>query len=90
MLEVADSSSSSHFCEHVAAALLSLAQVNPHCLLECKNPQLKLEETLHKRLDSRIGEQEEHREEIEYCRQLLGLCFPQETGTESGDNTADR
>ena len=66
--------SAGHLGEHIAGALLSLATDCPQGLSQCKHPGLALKETLEERLRLRRGDDEEYREEIEYCTELLRLC----------------
>lgn len=61
-------------CEHVLSALLALADSHAASLGECQRPELQLRETLLHRLELLQGK-EESQEEVEYCQQLLKVCF---------------
>jgi len=75
---------SSH--EHLLSALCSLVSNHKQSISECRRPELQLEETLRTRINDLAG-QEEYLEVVNYCQQLLDVCF---SSTDSSSNTINR
>ncbi|XP_069765788.1 hsp70-binding protein 1 isoform X3 [Narcine bancroftii] len=72
------------FHEHVLGALCSLVTSFPRGIKECQEPELGLEDILIER-SRMLKDQEEFQEELEFCEQLLRVCFSQ-----SEENGMDR
>ncbi|UYV80247.1 HSPBP1 [Cordylochernes scorpioides] len=60
--------------EHLLSLLLAMARDHAPSRQACQRPELQLSSLLRERLTS-LGGKEEYREESEYCRQILQLCF---------------
>ncbi|XP_059810197.1 hsp70-binding protein 1 isoform X1 [Hypanus sabinus] len=69
------------FHEHVLGALCSLVTNFPGGVRQCQEPELGLENLLVER-SRMLKDQEEFQEELEFCEQLLRVCFnqPEENG----------
>ncbi|XP_072128184.1 hsp70-binding protein 1 isoform X2 [Mobula birostris] len=69
------------FHEHVLGALCSLVTNFPGGVRQCQEPELGLENLLIER-SRMLKDQEEFQEELEFCEQLLRVCFnqPEENG----------
>ncbi|XP_038639485.1 hsp70-binding protein 1 isoform X2 [Scyliorhinus canicula] len=69
------------FHEHVLGALCSLVTEFPRGVRQCQERQLGLEDILIER-SRMLKDQEEFQEELEFCEQLLRICFsqPEENG----------
>ncbi|CAJ0920785.1 unnamed protein product [Ranitomeya imitator] len=75
----------SPFHEHVLSALCSMATDFPRGVAECQAPELAFEDLLKERCKM-VEKQEEYQEELDYCEQLLKICF----GDNPEDNGMDR
>ncbi|XP_067875708.1 hsp70-binding protein 1 isoform X1 [Heterodontus francisci] len=69
------------FHEHVLGALCSLVTDFPRGVKQCQELELGLEDILIER-SQMLKDQEEFQEELEFCEQLLRICFsqPEENG----------
>ena len=62
------------FHEHLMSALLLLVQDHPQSRTECQKSELCLKTTLESRIKF-LATKEEYLEELEYCKQLMDICF---------------
>ncbi|KAI8481521.1 Hsp70-binding protein 1 [Branchiostoma belcheri] len=74
------------FHEHLMGALVALVTENKQAMKDCRQPQLRLRQVLTDRIEHLKG-REEFQEELEYCQQLLKICFSQR---DDGMAAADR
>ncbi|XP_069494318.1 hsp70-binding protein 1 [Ambystoma mexicanum] len=72
------------FHEHMLGALCSLVMDFPQGVSECQAPELGFEELLKER-QQLIETQEEFQEELEFCEQLLRVCFQSQPDDQSMD-----
>ncbi|XP_077115659.1 hsp70-binding protein 1 isoform X2 [Ranitomeya variabilis] len=75
----------SPFHEHVLSALCSMVTDFPQGVAECQAPELAFEDLLKERCKM-VEKREEYQEELDYCEQLLKICF----GDNPEDNGMDR
>ncbi|XP_035674214.1 hsp70-binding protein 1-like [Branchiostoma floridae] len=68
------------FHEHLMGALVALVTGNRQAVKDCRQPQLRLKQVLTDRIEHLKG-REEFQEEMEYCQQLLHICFSQHDDT---------
>lgn len=64
----------SPFHEYVLSALCSMVTDFPQGIAECRAPELAFEDFLKERCQL-VKKQEEYQEELDYCEQLLKICF---------------
>lgn len=60
--------------EHLISALLCMVKGHAESRLECRRNELGLESLLNERT-ALIKNQESFQEELDYCKQMLDICF---------------
>nr|UST29469.1 hsp70 [Haliclona caerulea] len=71
------------FHEHVLSAFVVLVTDNPRAVEECRRPELRLDELLDNKIQElKKQDKEAHMEEIEYCKELKKMCFPDNRNTQ--------